>query len=66
VVYFVSGSGVPLSERTVDIANKTCTCGMWQVYQFPCPCAIAVASKKGQSASAFVEMNCGASYELRR
>jgi hypothetical protein len=65
VVYFVPGSGVPFSERTVDLANKTCTCGMWQVYQFPCPCAIAVALKKGQSASAFVEMNCGASYYIR-
>jgi hypothetical protein len=66
VVYFVPGSGVPLSERTVDIANKTCTCGMWQVYQFPCPCAIAVALKKGQqSASAFVEMSCEASYYHR-
>ena len=65
VVYFVPGSGVPFSERRVDLANKTCTCGMWQVYQFPCPCAIAVALKKGLSASAFVEKNCGASYYIR-
>jgi hypothetical protein len=65
VVYFVPGSGVPLSERTVDMANKTCSCGIWQVYQFPCPCAIAVALKQGQSASSFVENNCGASYYIQ-
>ncbi len=35
MVYFVPGSGVPLSERTVDIANKTCTCGMWQYVLLP-------------------------------
>ena len=65
VVYFVPGSGVTQLERTVDIVGKTCTCGMWQVYQFPCPCAIAVALKQGLSASAFVEQNCGASYYIK-
>ena len=31
------------SKKVVDMDNSTCTCGMWNVDEFPCVCAIAVA-----------------------
>jgi hypothetical protein len=53
------------SKRVVDLDNRTCTCGLWNVDQFPCACAIAVAVSLGKVASVFVATNCHHSYFIQ-
>ena len=53
------------SKRVVDLDNRTCTCGLWNVDQFPCACAIAVAVSLGKVASVFVATTCHHSYFIQ-
>jgi hypothetical protein len=53
------------SKRVVDLDNRACTCGLWNVDQFPCACAIAVAVSLGKVASVFVATTCHHSYFIQ-
>ena len=53
------------AKRVVDLDARTCTCGLWNVDQFPCACAIAVAVSLGKVASVFVATTCHHSYFIQ-
>ncbi|KAD6119519.1 hypothetical protein E3N88_10790 [Mikania micrantha] len=36
------------NDYTVEYRKKTCTCGKWQIYRFPCSHAIAVCHWRGE------------------
>ncbi|KAD4585227.1 hypothetical protein E3N88_22828 [Mikania micrantha] len=42
------------NDYTVEYRKKTCTCGKWQIYRFPCSHAIAVCHWRGDQPHDFV------------
>jgi hypothetical protein len=64
VVSCYSRSTGGYTQNSVELAKKECSCGNWQLYQYPCACAIAVAVKQGLMPEQFVQANCHDSYHI--
>ena len=64
VVSCFSRSTGGYTQTSVDFGKKECSCGNWQLYKYPCACAIAVAVQQGLRPEQFVQANCHGSYYI--